>query len=151
MIKLKFIAAFACLSLAAACSPMDDPAVGNGNGAVAVEQPGPVAEAPLGVVAGDPKDATRCGLAAGTLADERALFTAETAYNVPAHAFVTFDRAGRLPVALKASVRPLLVRSYAYLQAARSAYRLGDVCSLASAVAGARQLADSAKALLPQN
>ena len=132
MIKFKFIAALACLALAA-CQPSEP--VNNNSSS------GPVATVP---------SPASCGLAAGTLVDERTLYGAETAYNVPAHAYVTADATGKLPADLKARVRPLLVESYRLLQLARSAYKLGDVCGLNNYAAGARNFAERAKAILPR-
>lgn len=99
-------------------------------------------------VSGDP---TRCGLASGTLVDERALYAAETAYNVPANTYVTFDTAGKLPASVKAVARPALVKAYAALKLARSAYAAGDVCGLKAYAETATSFANNAKALLPGN
>lgn len=102
----------------------------------------------VAAVSGDP---TRCGLAAGTLVDERALYAAETAYNVPANAYVTFDAAGKLSPELKGKVRPVLIKAYAALKLARSAYAAGDVCGLKGYADTVTSFATNAKALLPGN
>lgn len=90
-----------------------------------------------------------CGLASDTVLDEKALFAAETAYNVPAHAYVTFDSKGQLPPELKAKVRPILISAYTYLKLARKAYNAGDGCSLKNYTDLAKGLGDQAKGLLP--
>lgn len=134
MKKLTFIAALACIGLAA-CQPTPTPAPSNGT---------PVSE-PSANVTGP----ASCGLAADTLVDERVLYAAEAAYNVPAHAYVTLDGAGQLSAELKASVRPKLVEAYRLLRVARSAYKLGDVCQLNEAASAATRFANEARALLP--
>lgn len=144
MIKFKLIAALACLSLAA-CNPPNAEVNNATNGGGGVPSEGrPVQHL---AATGGPE---RCGLAAGTLVDERTLYSAETAYNVPAHAYVTADANGRLSPELKARVRPLLVNAYEHLKLARAAYRLGDVCNLANAVAGVRNFATQASAVIPR-
>lgn len=95
--------------------------------------------------------AASCGLAAGTLVDERALFAAETAYNVPANAYVQLDAAGRLSGDVKARARGALVEAYRLLQLARSAYRLGDVCGLANYAGAATSFANRARDILPRS
>lgn len=89
------------------------------------------------------------GLGNATGVDEQLLFAAETAYNVPAHAYVTADAAGQLSPAIKARVRPILIQAYARLQDARRLYALGNASDFSTAAREAIGLANSAKALLP--
>jgi hypothetical protein len=91
-----------------------------------------------------------CGITSNTLADEKALFTAETAYNIPADAYVRFDAAGQLPASVKATVRPLLIKAYDALKLARAAYNAGDGCSLKRYSDLAEALGNQAKAALPK-
>lgn len=94
--------------------------------------------------------ANDCGLTKGTLLDEKALFAAETAYNVPAHAYVTFDGTGKLPANVKAVAKPLLVQAYDALKLARTAYAAGDGCSLKRYSDLAVALGNKAKGILPK-
>jgi hypothetical protein len=89
-----------------------------------------------------------CGITSNTLADEKALFAAETAYNVPADAYVRLMTT--LPAETRAKVRPLLIEAYKYLKLARTAYNAGDGCSLKQYSDLAKSLGDQAKAILPQ-
>ena len=130
------LVAIAALGLAA-CSPQaSDPNYNVNNTGAIVENT---------VATGDD-----CGIASNTLADEKVLFIAETAYNVPAHAYVTFDAKGQISPELKAKVRPLLISSYTYLKLARTAYNAGDGCSLKNYVDLAKAAGDQAKELLPK-
>jgi len=128
----KYFALGLALSLAACNTPVTGPS----SGATST----PVASA---------SDPAKCGLAAGTLVDEKALYGAEAAYNVPANAYVTLDANGKLSAETKAKVKPLLIGAYDALKVARSAYSLGDVCSFTGAVNSVRNLTNSAKAILP--
>lgn len=127
MIRLKFIAALACIGLMA-CQPFDG-TVTNGN----VTSAPPATSGPAG----------------RTVADERLLYAAEAAYNVPAHAYVTADSRGQLPPALKARIRPLLIDAYARLQDARRLYNLGNAQNFRDAANAAIGLANSARDLMP--
>lgn len=91
-----------------------------------------------------------CGIAANTLADEKALFAAETAYNIAADAYVRASGTGQLPAAVKAVVQPKMVQAYAALKLARQAYTLGQTCNLLKAVELTKSLATQAKTLLPK-
>lgn len=91
-----------------------------------------------------------CGLASGMVMDEKALYAVETAYNVPANAYVTFDAAGKIPPDLKAQVRPLLLKAYDALKVARGAYAVGNSCDFFTAVANVKYFANAAKALMPK-
>jgi hypothetical protein len=82
--------------------------------------------------------------------DEKALYGAEAAYNVAAHAYVTADGTGKLTPELKAQAKPLLLQAHSALMTARSAYKLGATCDLFEAISGVKSLADQAKAILPK-
>lgn len=88
-----------------------------------------------------------CGIASNTLADEKVLFAAETAYNIPADAYV---RAMAVPETLNArnAARPYLLKAYDYLKLARTAYKAGDGCSLQQYSDLAKQFGDQAKTIL---
>jgi hypothetical protein len=116
----------------AACSPNVDP-VSNSNVAAPVITP---------VAAND------CGLTRTTLLDERALFAAETAYNIPADAYVNLG--DKLPAATKLQAKTALIQAYDYLLLARKAYAAADGCSLKRYSDLAVALGDKAKALLPK-
>lgn len=132
MKKLFYAFAPALATLAACNTPLTSP----GNEATST----PVASA---------TGAESCGLAAGTLVDEKALYGAEVAYNVPANAYVTLDTNGQLNADLKAKVKPLLVGAYNALGVARSAYKFGDVCTFFGAVKTVTDFTTKAKVLLP--
>ena len=89
-----------------------------------------------------------CGVASNTLADEKALFVAETAYNVAADAYVKL--ASTLPTDKRASARKLLIQAYDALKLARAAYKAGDGCSLNSYVELVKTLGAQAQAILPK-
>ena len=93
--------------------------------------------------------AVACGLAAGTLLDEKALYGAEAAYNVPASAYVELDSQHLLSASVKASIKPLLINSFAALKVARAAYSVGSACGYREAIANAISFGNQAKALLP--
>lgn len=93
--------------------------------------------------------ASDCGIASDTIIDEKVLFAAETAYNIPAHAYVTLDAAGKLSPEIKTAVRPQLIKAYDYLKLARTAYSAGDGCSLKQYSNLAQAFANKAKSILP--
>lgn len=62
-----------------------------------------------------------CGAAEGTLIDEKAVYTANAFYNVPAHAYVIANRNGQLTPALKAMLKPKLLAMYRLLAAVKAA------------------------------
>jgi hypothetical protein len=57
---------------------------------------------------------------------QKSLYAAETAYNVPAHAYVTLLDAGSLPANIKAKAKPALQAAYQALKLARQAAAVGD-------------------------
>lgn len=81
--------------------------------------------------------------------DEKALIAAETAYNVPAQAYVVANRRGLLSPQLKAAVKPKLQMAKSALDIARQAYAVGDADTLTDQVRAVQRLAGDAKALLP--
>ena len=92
-----------------------------------------------------------CSLTANSVRDEQALYAAETAYNIPAHSYVTLDAAGKLSPSLKAAVKPKLQSAYLYLLAARSAYKAGDTCDFYAATEAAKIVANEVRSLLPNS
>lgn len=90
-----------------------------------------------------------CGITANTLADEKALYAAESVYNVAATAYLSFDETGLADPKVKARAQAALVQSYAALKVARDAYAIGRTCDFYTAVAKATNLANQAKSLLP--
>lgn len=119
--------AVASLGLAA-CQPQTTEPVTNSN--VAVTAP-----------AGD------CGLASNTIYDEKALFAAETAYNIPANAYVNLG--DRLPADRKAQAKAALIQAYDYLKLARVAYGAGDGCTLKQYSDLAQAFGNRAKGFMP--
>jgi len=113
-------------------------------GAMGMASCAPVAP-PGGLSGSSPPPVT----AQGTLADERALYALEAAYNVAAHAYVTADDRGQLSAELKARIRPALQSSYAALLAARAAYRAGDAATFAAQAGAVVEFANRARALIP--
>lgn len=129
--KLNFILiAVASLGLAA-CQPT-------------ATEPVPNSSTPVAVEAG-----ADCGIASDTVLDEKALFGAESAYNVAAHAYVTLDGAGKLDAETKARVKPLMVSAYENLKLARGAYTAADGCDLKRYVDLVKTATDRARAFMP--
>jgi hypothetical protein len=60
------------------------------------------------------------------LISAEAMYAAEAAYNVPAHAYVTADATGKLPVKVKGQVKPYLASAYSALTKARLYYKTAD-------------------------
>lgn len=114
----------------AACTPDDNTHIEtNSNGAVAAD--------------------TDCGLASDTTLDEKALFSAESAYNVAAHSYVTLDAQGKLSAEVKAQARPALIAAFDGLKLARQAYQAADGCSLQRYVDVVQTAAHRAKGIMP--
>lgn len=86
----------------------------------------------------------------GTLVDERALFAAEAAYNVAAHAYLTADDRGQLPAGVRATARDALIKSFDALEVARRAYAAGDAPTFAAQAAAVIALAADARRLIPR-
>ena len=68
-----------------------------------------------------PNPSAVCEVGAATLIDDKALYAAEVAYNVPAHAYVTADQEGKLSASLKANLKPKLLEMYRLLGLVRNA------------------------------
>ena len=85
----------------------------------------------------------------GSTIDEKALIAAETAYNVPAQAYVAANRRGLLSAELKAIIKPKMIMAKSALDIAREAYRVGDAATLADQVRAVQRLASEARALIP--
>lgn len=94
--------------------------------------------------------ATGAPIAGATVFDEKALYAAEAAYNVPAHAYVTADANGLLTPALKARLKPLLFKAYDALHLARSAYMAGDARGFQAQAKAVAEFANQANALIPR-
>ena len=115
-----------------------------------------LALAACGTTVGPPADVivvNRPPVPAGTTtiseAAQKALYAAEAAYNVPAQAYVTLNRSGRLPADVKAKAKPLLQQAYQGLKLARQAAAAGDTVGVMFQAGEAQRLAAAAKALLP--
>lgn len=91
------------------------------------------------------------GATAISAAAQKALYAAEAAYNVPAQAYVTLNRAGRLSPALKAQTKPLLQQAYQGLKLARQAAAAGDTVGTMFQIGEVNRLATAATALLPKS
>lgn len=78
----------------------------------------------------------------------QALFAAETAYNIPAHAYLALE--GSLAPEVKARAKAALLDAYTALTAARSAAAAGDTVAALFQASEASRLAAAAKSLLPQ-
>ncbi len=89
------------------------------------------------------------GVASRTMLDERLLYAAEAAYNVPAQAYVVANSRGQVSPELKARVKPLLTQAYARLQDARRLYALGNADGFLTAYRQVIALATSARSLIP--
>lgn len=93
--------------------------------------------------------ATGNGLAAHTVLDEKALYAAEAAFNVPAQAYIAADEADLLSPEHKAAAKALLLKSYEALQLARKAYAVGDAATFAAKVVSAKAFAEQARVIVP--
>lgn len=85
-----------------------------------------------------------------TLADERALFAAEAAYNVAANAYLSADSRGQLAPAVKVSAKAGLERAYAALVLARRARDVGEAATLVEQAALALRLATDVRNSIPR-
>lgn len=89
-------------------------------------------------------------IAQASTLDEKALIAAETAFNVPAYAYVELDAKGLLSDSLKADLKPLLLGGYEALKAARLAYEAGDAETFNAQVEAALKFAETANGFLPK-
>jgi len=90
-----------------------------------------------------------CSIVGNTLADEKALYGAEAAYNVVADAYLTLDAKGQLTPSLKASARLKLLLAYDALKVARSARLAANACTFGDAISQLGSLVGEVKAILP--
>ncbi len=81
-----------------------------------------------------------------TVAVAEAGTTLDALYNVTAQAYVS--QLPTMPANVKATVKPLLVKAYGYVQAADQAQVLGDATSVAAQAQAAMALIAQAKAAL---
>lgn len=88
--------------------------------------------------------------AASTTLDEKALYAAEASYNVAATAYLEALENGLVTPAVKAQVKPMLVKAYEALKAVRVAYRAGNAANFSAQVAEVTRLTTSVRALLPK-
>jgi hypothetical protein len=51
-----------------------------------------------------------CSAAEGTLVDEKVVYAAQVIYNIPAQAYVSADKNKKLTPAMKATLKPLLIK-----------------------------------------
>jgi hypothetical protein len=91
------------------------------------------------------------GVLSHTVADEKAMYAAEAAYNVAASAYISADTRGLLSASVKAAVKPKLQAAYAALKTLRDAYALGNTSNFSALYSNAVRLANDAKALLPSS
>lgn len=84
-----------------------------------------------------------------SVVDEKALIAAETAYNVPAQAYLVANRHGLLTPALKGQIKPKLQMAKQALNLAREAYKAGDAKTLGEQIGAVQRLASEARALIP--
>lgn len=84
-----------------------------------------------------------------TLADERAMASAELAYNQAAQVYITALEAGVLTPARKAQAKAALAKTYDALKAARSAYDTFNATSFQAQVQAVLNLAGQTRQLLP--
>jgi hypothetical protein len=84
-------------------------------------------------------------------AAQKALYAAEAAYNVPAQAYVTLNRAGKLSPELKARAKPVLQQAIAGLKLARQAAAAGDTVGTMLQINEVNRLAAQAAAILPKS
>ena len=82
-------------------------------------------------------------------AADKAIYTAEALYNVPAQAYVVADSRNQIPDGVKASIKPKLVSLYDLLKKARAAKAVGDSINLDLIVAAMRPLSNEVQALIP--
>lgn len=89
-------------------------------------------------------------IAGSTALDEKAWYAAEALYNVPAQAYVSANKNGLLSPAVKAQVKPVLLKAREALLLVRQAYKVGDTVGFGQRFRELQKLSDSAKALLPK-
>jgi hypothetical protein len=65
-----------------------------------------------------------------TTADQKAMWAAEAAYNIPSSAYISANSRGLVSPELKATLKPKLVTAYEWLKGARAAYKICNRDSL---------------------
>jgi hypothetical protein len=83
--------------------------------------------------------------------DERGMYAVEALYNVPASAYRSAVQRGAMTPALRATVRPLLLKLRDGRNLARTAYKVGDRTSWDQRVAELLKLKAQVSALLPSS
>jgi hypothetical protein len=86
----------------------------------------------------------------GTVMDEKGLYAAEAFYNVPAYAYVIADGKGQIKPALKAQLKPVMLKAYNTLVTARAAYKAGNSCGFFETYASLKELSANATSLLSE-
>lgn len=89
-------------------------------------------------------------VATSTALDEKALYAAEASYNVAATAYLEAVENGLVTPAVKAQVKPLLVKAYDALKAVRAAYHAGNAANFSAQVAEVTRLTTAVRSLLPK-
>lgn len=87
-------------------------------------------------------------LTAGTTVDAKALYGLEAAYNTAASAYLAANDAKLLSSDLKAKTKPMLVKAYDVLKAARAAYKVGDAVGVTNRYNEAKALIDQVQATI---
>jgi hypothetical protein len=87
---------------------------------------------------------------AGHVADEKAWYAVEAAYNVPAQAYLAANAHGLLTPSLKATLKPKLQAMNQVRLAAKAAYQACDAASLTTKLAALTQLRDQVMPLIPK-
>ncbi len=85
-----------------------------------------------------------------TILDDKAMFAAETVFNIPAQAYVSANSRGLIPAPLKATLKPLMVSAGELLKLCRSAYKVGDLKSFNERYRALLALKDQALKLMPK-
>lgn len=82
--------------------------------------------------------------------DDKLLYAAEAAYNVPAFAYVEADSRNQIPDALKAQIKPKLQKLGVLLDKARAAHKLGNAVAFNASFDELKKLGGEITAALPK-
>jgi hypothetical protein len=85
-----------------------------------------------------------------TVMDEKAMYAAEVAYNVPAQAYRSADSRGLLSPVLKGQIKTTLQTMRKLLLDARAAYKLGAAASFGDKLVALQALRDHVTPLIPK-
>ena len=85
-----------------------------------------------------------------TVLDEKALASAELAYNTAAKAYISIDTRGLWPAGVKEKVKPIMMDARVALTLAEQAYDAGNASTFAAQAALVTKLAGDALALIPK-